>query len=274
MGGQRKKKGGRVTPKGGPSRGRRTPDARAGLQDIFEMVLGSAANDLSDDLPPLAVEMWASQVWSMWATSVLVEHDPLDVFAGGFIAYAAKQATESACMALRALGAVAPEPYGSRARKEADRLAGAGTAERSWAAVIGTGEPTQAWLSYDPIDDDGVNVMVEFDGPGEPNTIGVFIDHNLVGMAKDVFAMPLGVAHLMGIQQGVEGSEQPAFREITLEEASGFWAESLEMTDRMLHPPTSEDFDHLARARLGALVETAPSPASSGAFEHERERAR
>ncbi len=275
MGGRRKKKGGRVTPKGGRSRGRMTPDPRAGLEDIFEMILVSAVNDLADDHPPLAVEVWASQVWSILAISVLVESDPVDVFAGGFIAYAAKQATEGACMALRALGVVAPEPYRSRAGKESDRLAGAGTAERAWAAVIGTGEPTAAWLSYDPIDDDGVCAMVEFDGPGEPSTIGVFIDHNLVGMAKDVFAVPVRVGEVLAsMQKGFEGPEQLDFREIALEEASALWAESLEMTDMMLHAPTSEDFDHLhalVTARSSKLPRPGQAPEPSSMSEEERD---
>ena len=91
-------------------------------------------------------------------------------------------------MVLRALASVAPTAYAARARREADRVAAAGVAERGWAAVIGTGRPTTAWLYYDPVDDDGASVMVCFDGPGEPSTVGVFVDHNLGGMAKDAFA--------------------------------------------------------------------------------------
>ena len=123
MGGQRRKKGGRVTPKGCASTGWLTPGERTDLEDIFERMLRSALKDLADDLPPLEVEMWASQMWSIWAKSELIGMDAVDVFAGGLINYAAKRSTPAALMVLRALGAVAPEPYGSRARRGADRLA-------------------------------------------------------------------------------------------------------------------------------------------------------
>jgi hypothetical protein len=138
VGGQRKKKGGRVTPKGGPP-GRLTAAERAGLDDIFEEILQSAPMDLSDEIPPLAVEMWASQVWSTWANYELIGMDTLEVFGGGVIKHAAKRATPGALITLRALGAVAPDPYGSRARREAERLVSAGVAEPRWAGVVGAG---------------------------------------------------------------------------------------------------------------------------------------
>ncbi len=275
MGGQRKKKGGRVTPRRSVLDRRLAPAERAGLEDIFESLLRSAPKGLTDELPPLAVEMWASQMWSVWATAELDGMDPVELFAGGFIAYAAKWATPSAGMALRALGAVAPEPYGSRARRGADRVAAAGVTERRWAAVVGTGEPTAAWLSNDPIDDDGVCAMVEFDGPGEPSTVGVFVDHNLSGMAKDVFAVPAGVDEVIArLQESFEGPGQPDVRQISLEEASARWAESLEMTDMMLDPPTSEEFDSLralVTARLAKLPRRWPAPVPPSMTEEERD---
>ena len=111
MGGQRKKKGGRVTPKGGPP-GRLTAAERAGLEDIFDEILRSAPVDPSDEIPALAVEIWASHMWSTWANSELIGLDTVEVFGGGVIKYAAKRATPGALMTLRALAAVAPDPYG------------------------------------------------------------------------------------------------------------------------------------------------------------------
>jgi hypothetical protein len=276
LGGQRKKRGGRVTPKGGGPTGRMTPAERAGLDDIFDRILRSAPQDLSDEMPPLAVEMWASQMWSIWANSELVGMDALEVFAGGLIKHAAKRATPGALMALRALGAVAPEPYGSRARREAERLAAAGVADRRWAAVVGTSESTVAWLSCDPIDDDGVCVMVEFDGPGGPSTIGVYVDHNLGGMAKDAFAVPSGIGEVLALlHEHEEGHGQPDYREISLDEAAFLWTGGLEMTDMTLDPPTSEDFDDLralVMARLSKLSRRREVPAPSRMSEEERDR--
>ena len=275
MGGQRRKKGGRVTPKGCAPIARLTPAERAGLDDVFAGILRSAPKDLTDEVHPLAVEMWASQAWSIWANSELIGMDALEVFAGGLIKHAAKRANPDALMVLRALGSVAPEPYGSRARREAERLDSAGVAERGWGAVVGTGEPTAAWLSYDPIDDDGVSVMVGFDGPAGPSTIGVYVDHNLGGMAKDAFAVPAGVGEvLVGLQENFKGPRQPDYREISLEEATARWTEALEMTDMTLDPPTSDDFDDLralVMARLSRLPPGRGIPVPSRMSEEERD---
>jgi hypothetical protein len=276
VGGQRKKRGGRVTPKGGGATGRLTAAERAGLDDIFDRILRSAPKDLTDEMHPLAVESWASQVWSIWATSELIGMDPVEVFAGGLIKHAAKQANPGALMVLRALGAVAPEPYGSRARREAERLASAGVPDRHWAAVVGTGEPTVAWLSYDPIDDDGVCVMVEFDGPAGPSTIGVVVDHNLGGLAKDTLVAPAGMSEVLAKLQ--EGDDEPGrinYREIPVKEAAGRWTEALEMTDMTLDPPTSDDFDILRRlvmARLSKLPPGRGAPVPSQMSEKERDQ--
>jgi hypothetical protein len=276
VGAQRKKKGSRVTPKGGALSGRFTPAERAGLDDIFERILRSAPKDLSGDIPALAVEMWASQMWSIWANSELIGMDAVETFAGGLIKYSAKRATPSALMVLRALGAVAPAPYGLRSRREADRLAASGIAEPGWVALVGVGDPTAAWLSYDPIDDDGVSVMVGFDGPGEPSTVGVYIDHNLGGMAKDGFAVPAPVEDVVStLRAHIDGLGEPAYRQIPLREAAARWREALEMTDMMVDPPASEDLEHLraiVMARLMKLPSGGKVPSPEGLDEDERDR--
>jgi hypothetical protein len=247
VGGQRKTKGGRVTPKGGPP-GRLTAAERAGLDDIFDQILRSAPVDPSDEIPPLAVEMWASHMWSTWSNSELIGLDAVEVFGGGVIKYAAKRATPGALITLRALAAVAPDPYGSRARREAERLVSAGVTEPRWAAVVGIGEPTAAWI-----------VMVEFDDPAGPSTIGVYVDHNLGGIAKDSFALPDGINEVIAmVQENEENPGQLDYREIPLEEAAARWTEALELTDMMLAPPTSEDFDDL-HALLSARLSKLPS---------------
>lgn len=277
MGGQRKKKGGRVTPKGCAPMGRLAPAERAGLNDIFEGILRSAPKDLSDDLPPVVVEVWASEMWAIWAKSEPIDMDAVDVFAGGIIKYAAKRGTPGALMVLRALGAVAPDPYGSRARREADRLAGAGVVERKWAAAVGTGDPTVAWLSYDPLDDDGVSVLVGFDGPGELSTVGVYIDHNLGGMAKDTFAVPAGVEDvIVKLQESQERSGgEPEYRKISLDEAAARCRQAFEITEMTLDPPTSEDFDDLhalVMARLAKLPSGGEVPEPTGLTEEARDQ--
>ena len=275
MGGQRKKKGGRVTPKGGPL-GRMTAAERSGLEEIFDEILRSAPMDLHDELPPLDVEVWASEMWSMLANYELTGLDAVEVFAGGVIKHAAKRATPGALMTLRALGAVAPEPYGSRARREADRLASTGVAEPGWAPALGAGEPTVAWLTSDPIDDDWVSVMVGFDGPAGPSTIGVQVDHNLGGMAKDICVLPDAIKKvILELQEDDSETVPVECREMSLEEAAARWTEALDLTDMMIDPPTSEEFDDLRAlvvARLAKLPSGRAVPAPPRMTQEERDQ--
>jgi hypothetical protein len=253
-----------------------TSEERAGLEDIFAKLLRSAPKELTDDLPPLAIEMWASQMWSVWSQSELIGMDAIEVFAGGLIRYCAKRATPAALLVLRALASVAPPPYGERARREADRLAAGGVPERRSTSAVGTGDPTVAWLSFDPIDDDGVSVMVGFDGPGTPCTIGVYIDHNLGGLAKDVFAVPASVDEVLTqLRDSHEGFAELEYRSISLMEASARWKAGFDMTDMSLDPPTSEDLDHLralVMARLAKLPVGEAVPGPGMLEEDERER--
>jgi hypothetical protein len=274
--GWRGKKGGRVTRRTSARSGRLTAAERASLEDIFEKVLRSAPRELTEDLPPVAVEIWASSLWAMCSTGELIDMDAVKVFAGGLIKYAGERRTPSALMVLRALGAVAPEPYGSRARREADRIAAAGVADRSWASLLGTEKPTVAWLVSDPIDDDGVSVMVGFDGPGGQSTVGVYIDHNLGGIAKDVFVVPAGMDEVLaGLRQHRGAAPEPEYGPVSLEEAAVRWAEAFELTDMTLDPPTSEDLDELGplvHARLAKLPAGGVAPWPAPLTDEERDR--
>ena len=181
MGGSERKAAGShpgVVPRSGDSR----PPSAPGSEDIFERLLRSAPKDLPTTCLSLAVEVWASQMWSIWAKSELIGLDAVEVFAGGLIKYGRGGVPRGAD------GAASPRRGRSRsvrgaARREAERLASAGVAERTgrggwnWRATV-------AWLFSDPIDDDGVSVMVGFDGPAGPSTVGVYIDHNLDGWPR------------------------------------------------------------------------------------------
>ncbi len=265
MGGQGRQKRGRVTPKGGAPVGRLTATERAGLEPIFAQILRSAPEELTNDLPPVAIEMWASELWSIWAKAELVGMDAIEVFAGGLIKYAAQRATPAAVLVLRALASVAPPPYRVRAGREADRLVARGVQEgRRWVGVVGTGVPTTAYLSHDSIDDDGVLVMVAFDGPGKPSTVGVYVDHNLGGIAKDVFVAPAGMEEVLAKmkESDQEGLTAPEYREIPLQEAAARWRVAFDMTKIALDPPASKDLDHW-RALVMARLERLPSGGKS-----------
>jgi len=263
MGGQRKTRGGRVTPKGGTSLGRLTADEKAGLDGIFSKILRSARDDLTDDLDPLGVEMWASQMWSICQRAELIGMDATAVFAGGFIDYAAKSATPQALAVLRALAAVVPEPYGAKARRGAEALSQSGLNEPAWADELGVVNPTEAWLSFDPVDDDGVAVMVTFSRPGGDHTVGVYVDHNLGALAKDAFAVPAGVDEMIQRLGQREDEDPPEYRQISLPEAAARWRDAFERTDLTVEPPTTEDLDGLRALVLARLARMPAGSATS-----------
>lgn len=279
MGGQRRRKGGRVTPRrgaGAPSgAGRLSAAERIGLEDIFAKLLRGARHDLSHDIEPLGVEVWASQMWSVVEGQYSVDMDPVEVFAGGLIAHAAGRRTPEAMMVLRALGAVAPEPYRSRARRAANRLAEAGVGEPSWTQLVDKTTPVSAWLSFDPVDDDGVSVMVGFDGPVGAHTLGVYVDYNLGGIAKDAFVVLATIEEVLRRLRESDEAEPVEYREISVAEAAARWREAFEMTDMTLEPPLTEDVHHLRAlvlARLSMMPVADHVPAHGEVGEDERER--
>lgn len=275
MGGQRRKKGGRVTPKGCGPVGRLTPKEKDGLEGIFARILRSAPKDLTDDLPPLAVEAWASQMWSIWHSDTLVGMDAEAVFAGGLIAYTAERTTPAAMVILRGLATIAPEPYRAKARRAADRLAAAGVAEPAWAEVVGRAAPSEAWLSHDPVHDDGVGVIVGFDGPADAETVGIYVDHNLGGIAKDAFAVPTSIDEVLRRLRANPEFEGVEYRPVALAEAAARWRDAFAMTDMTLEPPVDEDLQHLRSLVLARLATMpaggeVPEPPEMDAAERKR----
>ncbi len=273
MAGQRRKRGGRVTPRAAGT-ARLSASEKRRLEEIFAQLLRGVRRDLGEDAEPLLVEMWASHMWSIWEGQYLIDMDAVDVFAGGLIAYAATRNTSNALAVLRALAAVAPEPYGARARRAADRVAGMGAVEPPWSALVGTAEPTVAWVSFDPVDDDGVSVMVGFEAHAGMHTIGVYIDHNLGGIAKDAFAVPASMDNVLARLKENDEFEPVQYREIPVAEAAARWRDALEMTAMAREPPVTDDLRELRallEARLRAMPRHGRAPAHATIGEDDRE---
>ncbi len=257
MAAQRRKRGGRVTPKGGAGgrngSGLSEVPEWLGLEDIFAKLVTGAGSDLGQATNPLTAEIWASQMWSVWGELSEGKMDPLELFAGGLIAYCAGHPTTDSLTVLLALAAVASEPYGSKARRAAQRLGTVDVAGPAWAEMIGAPTPESAWLSFDPADDDGVMVMVGYDGPAGAHTLGVFVDHNLGGIAKDSFALPVSIDEVVARLRESNDSESMDYREISLAEAAARWRDAFKLTDKSVDPPVTEDLRHL-RALLNARL--------------------
>ncbi len=268
MGGPSRKQG-RAAPKGGSARGRMTAREQAELDKVLDRLLRSAGQDLRDESEPLAAQVWASHLWSIWHGSELIGQDAEAVFAGGLIRRAAQRPSEDSMVAMRALASVAPEPYRTQAQRTADRLASEGVHEPIWSRAIGQTAATGAWLSYDPVHDDGVSVMVGFDGPAGADTIGLYIDHNMGGLVKDAFCLPTPVDEVVELIRAGAPVEGVEYRAVDLTEAAMRWQEALAITDMTVDPPIDDDVHHL-RALVLARLELLPS--SDGATVDDLER--
>jgi hypothetical protein len=217
----------------------------------------------------------ASGMWSVWSREHLPGLDTVEVFAGGLIAYTAERRSPEALMVLRALGAVAPDPYGSRARLAADRLAGAGVADPSWADLLGLATPTSACFMFDRVDNDGASVMIGFDSPVGAHTLGIYINHNLGGLAEGAYVAPVPIEAALEPPSDDEIAARLEYRHIPVAEAAARWRDALEITAMTVDPPVDQDMldlGALLMARLSTMAPTGKVPQQDEIGPEERGR--
>jgi hypothetical protein len=106
--------------------------------------------------------------------------------------------------------------------------------------------------------DDGVSVMIEFAAPGtESHTLGVYIDHNLGGLVKDVFLTgPLAEVRAE-LEQVPTDELDISIVALDLAEARARVEAGLWVLDHSLDPPVDEDA-HLLRALIEARMRLLP----------------
>jgi hypothetical protein len=131
---------------------------------------------------------------------------------------------------------------------------------------VGEAHPTSALLIYDEVFDDGVSVLIEFAVPSDqPHTLGIYVDHNMGGLVKDVFiAGPATEVRSQLVGRGWEEVE-PSCRELDLDEARARIEAALYMLDHTYNPPVDEDVSVL-RALIDARLQLLPealAPADS-----------
>ena len=131
--------------------------------------------------------------------------------------------------------------------------------EPAWASGIGAGRPVAAALQYDEAFDDGVSVIVEFDGYGEEShTLGIYIDHNMGGLVKDVFlAGPLIDVRAKLSVRAPNGVEL-AVRDLELAKARARIVAAFDVLDHTYEPPVDEDVSRL-RALVEARIDLLPA---------------
>lgn len=229
--------------------------------ELTELLAGMAeiaSRDAHEPGDALEAEQWASCLIGTMHVRPMPGEDVEAMFLPGFVDALEKLGSAPALATLRALGAVSAPDHARRARDAGDRLAAAGLPEPPWAADLGQAQPTAAALMYEEAFDDGLSVMVEFTAPGvEAHTVGIYIDHNLGGLVKDVFlAGPLTevrgqFTHRAPNQVGL------ALRDLDLAEARARVEAALYLLDHTYDPPVSEDVRPM-RALIDARMRTLP----------------
>jgi len=240
---------------GGGHPARRNADAE--LSRILAEVVRAARIDARSLETALDAEVWASSLAGLWTRGPSIGGPDLrELIGGGVVRELLRAGDEAALAALRALAAVVDPPL-EAAAKAGDALAAVGIVEPAWRDGLGAGRPVQAKLMREDVFDDGVSVLVEFDVPGAgPQTLGVYVDHNLSGLAKDIFVAPAieEVAEILATAP--DDGLGVRLEEISLGEAAARIRAGLELTDMTLAAPVSEDYwslRSLAGARLRAL---------------------
>ncbi|MPY95257.1 MAG: hypothetical protein GEV08_20020 [Acidimicrobiia bacterium] len=238
-------------------------DEQLALGLIHAQVLGDARQDLLSAPDALCAESWASATWGLAYGRELVGNDLEAVLGGGLVQFASHQRAPEALALLRSLAAVAPDPYDAEAARAADALAEAGVDEVGWAGSLGVAVAGRAVLVRDPVDDDGVSVFIGYGGGAAmpPHSVGVYVDHNLGGIAKDAYLGP----ELEQVESASRADGTLCVDAVALGGAAALVRAALEATDQAWDPPISETFRAtraLLLARLRALPVDAAVPAS------------
>jgi hypothetical protein len=224
----------------------------AGLAEIV-------VRDAYEPKDALQAEHWASCLLGALNVGRIVDAEIMGRFRAGLVRELEALGSTEALATLRALSGVGVSAERERARTAADRLAASGVDEPVWASGVAAARPVAAALQYEEAFDDGVSVIVEFDGSGDgPHTLGIYIDYNMGGLVKDVFlAGPLSEVRAKLSVRAPNGVRL-AVRDLTLAEARARVLAALDVLDDTYDPPVDEDVSRL-RALIDARFDRLPA---------------
>jgi hypothetical protein len=235
------------------------------LAEMLGTMAELAAAGAGEPSDALDAEQWISGLAGTWQMGPTPDPDADRLFGPGFVLALEHLGGSGALTVLRALAAIGDESYASLARQAADRLASAGVTGPSWLDGLGQAKPVAALLMCDDDGfDDGLSVMVEFAAPGaEHHTLGIYIDHNMGGLVKDVFIAGSLSSVREELERNAPDRDRLALRELDLAEARARAQDALEIFDRTLAPPVDDDVRPLRAfmyARIGTLPEGGAGP--------------
>ncbi len=229
------------------------------LTQILSTMAEIAVAGADEPSDALEAEQWASGLVGTWRVGPMPDPDTDRLFGPGLVLALEQIGGSGALTVLRALAAVGEEVYASPARKAAERLAGSGVTGPPWLESLGRAKPVAALLMCEEDGfDDGLSVMVEFAAPhAEPHTLGIYIDHNMGGLVKDVFVAGPLVSVREQFERRGPAQRGLVLRELDLADARARVEEALEILDHTFDPPVNEDVQPL-RALMYARIRTLP----------------
>ncbi len=211
----------------------------------------------------LEAELWASEMLGSWWPPSLefrasrLEAD--DEYGGPLVMELARNGSEGALAALIVIGEVCETEIALVARKHAEQMVAKGVRPPAWAAAITSAQVNRVAVMRDQIFDDGMTIFIEAehsDG-GEPHAIGVYIDNNLGGMAKDI-VLADSIAQIERIVDGESDDEDGVIVEsMGPVEAGARIYDAMQLTDETLAPPVGEEYPAL---RALAMLRAADLP--------------
>ena len=226
---------------------------------LFSGIFTSAREQLLAAGGPLAAEVWASGMLSVWSDDrSWRRQDGSTGFAGTLVRYAATLRSPEAAALLAATAGVASGPLAKSAAMAADDLRCAGVPAPAWLELVGRAQPTEAWVGTDVYGDQDILIIgFGYEGRGalpmeERHTVCVLIDHNLEGAAKDAYPaadLPVTLARWRDTEaNGIH------LRQVSLSEAAG------RLADAMSGPPPAVGRLAELWALLAARLAVMPSP--------------
>jgi hypothetical protein len=178
--------------------------------------------------------------------------DPAVVFGGPLIEAVARIGGGEARAALAVIETLDDGELGLRAGKIRSAFPqGPGDALPAWLAEVGEAVITDAAMMSEDVFDDACTVFLEACHPnGETHTVGVLIDNNLGGMAKDIL-----LADSIDSVRQVMRQHPPPDGDVKLEPiepgvAAGRIHAAIELTDMTWDPPVSEEYAELRALAL------------------------
>lgn len=234
------------------------------LADLAEAVTDSLAVEIARARTPLTAEMVLCEAFRLIARGLPDDSDERERLEADtellqqVIGHAEAAGTPEALGLLRVCASLGPDVTRDAAAQAAERVAGTGVTDRSWAPLLGRPNLLRAW-HYGDVFRSQASVGALFDYRGREHILMVLIDHDLGGGVKDCWVAEGRRAHQMRDELAAKmaGDEQAFFEDIGAGTFAHLLNSALAQTPCPEQPDQVDDvaaYLHLTRSRAEQLA--------------------